>query len=474
MALLSFLGATRQVTGSCYLIETHDQKKILLECGLQQGQDNQNNDKNGNGASASPFSFNPEHLDAVVISHAHIDHSGMLPRLVAEGYRGPIYTTEATSELLEIMLLDSAHIQEKDTEWENRWRARKGKRPIAPLYVTADAQRALQQRQPIGYHQSTEIIPGTELKFYDAGHIIGSAIVELVFHEPNNSTRRLVFSGDLGNSCTPLMRTPEAVTRADVLLMESTYGDRDHRCTEDTTAELADVLQQAHQQGGNVMIPAFSVGRTQDILFHLGRLYRQGRLPQKVVYLDSPMAIRANAVYFRHHDSFDEESLAMLRELNITSLEDWLPIIKQTSSAEESMAINKDKQNAIIIAGSGMCNGGRIVHHLKHNLWRPECHLIFTGYQARGTTGRAIVDGAERVKILRDDIVVKAQVHTLGGFSAHAGQSQLLNWAGQFAAQPETYLIHGETEKIMALQQALKEKLGWDTNMPELGDRIAI
>src|SRR5690554_5415416 len=264
MALLSFLGATRQITGSCYLIETHDQKKILLECGLQQGQDNQNNDKNGNGASASPFSFNPEHLDAVVISHAHIDHSGMLPRLVAEGYRGPIYVTDATSELLEIMLLDAAHIQEKDTEWENRWRARKGKRPIAPLYVTADAERALKQRKAIDYHTSVEILKGVELKYYDAGHIIGSAIVELTFHEPNNSTRRLVFSGDLGNTCTPLMRTPEAVKQADVLLLESTYGDRNHRCTEDTLDEFAAILQKAHEEGGNVMIPAFSVGRTQD------------------------------------------------------------------------------------------------------------------------------------------------------------------------------------------------------------------
>ncbi len=479
MALLSFLGATRQVTGSCYLIETLDKKKILLECGMQQGIDSQNNNGNGNGnnngnnAPKSAFSFNPAHLDAVVISHAHIDHSGMLPRLIAEGYRGPIYTTDATSELLEIMLLDAAHIQEKDTEWENRWRARKGKRPIAPLYVTSDAERVLQQRRPVSYHQSVEILKGVELRFYDAGHIIGSAVVELTFHESGNS-RRLVFSGDLGNSCTPLMRTPEPVAKADVLLMESTYGDRDHRCTEETLDELAEILQLAHQQGGNVLIPAFSVGRTQDILFHLGRFYQQGRLPQQVVYLDSPMAIRANAVYFRHHDKFDEENLQMLRERNINSLEDWLPIIRQTTSPDDSMAINKDKSGAIIVAGSGMCNGGRIVHHLKHNLWRPECHLIFTGYQARGTTGRAIVDGAKRVRILRDDIVVKAQVHTLGGFSAHAGQSQLLDWASRFEQQPETYLIHGEPEKIQVLQQALKQKLGWDAIMPELGDRIAI
>lgn len=474
MALLTFLGATQQVTGSCYLIETHDKQKILLECGMQQGNDNNNSNGDNGQATNSSFRFNPEHIDAVVISHAHIDHSGMLPRLVAEGYRGPIYVTDATSELLEIMLLDAAHIQEKDTEWENRWRARKGKRPIAPLYVTADAERALKQRKAIDYHTSVEILKGVELKYYDAGHIIGSAIVELTFHEPNNSTRRLVFSGDLGNTCTPLMRTPEAVKQADVLLLESTYGDRNHRCTEDTLDEFAAILQKAHEEGGNVMIPAFSVGRTQDILFHLGRFYREGRLPQHVVYLDSPMAIRANAVYFRHHDKFDKENLAMLKEHNIESLEDWLPIIKQTPRPEDSMDINHTKSGAIIVAGSGMCNGGRIVHHFKHNLWRPECHLVFTGFQARGTTGRAIVDGVDSVKVLREDIAVRAQVHTLGGFSAHAGQSQLLNWISHFENSPELYLIHGETEKMHVLQTKIKEQLGWDANIPELGDRIAI
>jgi len=474
MALLTFLGAAQQVTGSCYLIETHDKKNILLECGMQQGNDNKNGDDDNGTSSNSSFRFNPEHIDAVVISHAHIDHSGMLPRLVAEGYRGPIYATEATSELLEIMLLDAAHIQEKDAEWENRWRARKGKKPIKPLYVTSDAERVLNQRKAVEYNTSTEILKGVELKFYDAGHIIGSAIVELVFHEPNNSTRRLVFSGDLGNSCAPLMRAPEAVKQADVLLLESTYGDRDHRCSEDTLDEFVAILQKAHEDGGNVMIPAFSVGRTQDILFHLGRFYREGRLPQHVVYLDSPMAIRANAVYFRHYEDLDEENLAMLREQDIHSLEDWLPIIKQTPRPEDSMAINNTKSGAIIVAGSGMCNGGRIVHHFKHNLWRPECHLVFTGYQARGTTGRAIVDGVESVRVLREDIAVLAQKHTLGGFSAHAGQSQLIDWVRQFENSPELYLIHGETEKMQILQTALKEQLDLNSSIPELGDRIAI
>ncbi|HHX34723.1 MAG TPA: MBL fold metallo-hydrolase [Gammaproteobacteria bacterium] len=472
MALLNFLGAIQQVTGSCYLIETIDKKNILLECGMLQGGDNEDRDDDNNNGSA--FAFNPEHIDAVVISHAHIDHSGMLPRLVAEGFRGPIYATDATCELMELMLLDSAHIQEKDTEWENRWRARRGKKPLKPMYVSEDARRVLKQRKPIDYDVLTEILPGVKVSFHDAGHIIGSAIVKLEFHEPNNSVRTLVFSGDLGSTCSPLMKDPAVLKHADVLLLESTYGDRDHRCNEDTLDELAEILQKAHEDGGNVMIPAFSVGRTQDILFHLGRFYKEGRLPQHTVYLDSPMAIRANDIYYRHRDDFDEENRAMLIKHNIFNVDDWLPILKLTPSPQESMAINNVKSGAIIVAGSGMCNGGRIIHHFKHNLWRKDCHIIFTGFQARGTNGRAIVDGAKTVRVFKEDIMVGAQVHTLGGFSAHAGQTQLIEWASQFESRPELHLIHGELEKMQILQSEFKKRLNWDANIPELGDRIAL
>lgn len=471
MALLNFLGAIQQVTGSCYMIETHDQKKILLECGMQQGNHEENDNGNGN---RSPFAFNPEHIDAVVISHAHIDHCGMLPRLVAEGFRGPIYATDATCELLELMLLDAAHIQEKDAEWENRWRARKGKKAIKPIYVSADAERVLKLRKSVDYDRTVQVIPGVDVTFADAGHIIGAAIVKLEFKEPNDSVRTLVFSGDLGGNCSPLMKAPAILKHADVLMLESTYGDRDHRCSEDTIDQLAEILEQAHKDGGNVMIPAFSVGRTQDILFHLGRFYQEGRLPQHTVYLDSPMAIRANAIYARHRSQFDEYNRAKLREHDIHSVDDWLPILKLTPSPAESMAINNVKSGAIIVAGSGMCNGGRIVHHFKHNLWRKDCHLIFTGFQARGTTGRAIVDGVKSVRVFREDIMVGAQVHTLGGFSAHAGQSQLIEWASHFESHPELHLIHGELEKMQILQSEFKKRLDWDANIPELGDRIAI
>lgn len=472
MALLNFLGAIQQVTGSCYLIETYDKKNILLECGMQQGGDTNNNDNDN--APRSAFSFNPEHIDAVVISHAHIDHSGMLPRLVSEGFRGPIYATDATCELMELMLLDSAHIQEKDAEWENRWRARRGKKAIKPLYVSKDAERVLKQRRAVDYETPTEIVPGVKVSFHDAGHIIGSAVVKLEFTEPNDSVRTLVFSGDLGSTCSPLMKSPTILKHADVLLLESTYGDRDHRCNEDTLDELAQILQKAHEDGGNVMIPAFSVGRTQDILFHLGRFYQEGRLPQHTVYLDSPMAIRANDIYYRHRDDFDQENRAMLIKHDIHNVDDWLPILKLTPSPQESMAINNVKSGAIIVAGSGMCNGGRIIHHFKHNLWRTDCHIIFTGFQARGTNGRAIVDGAKTVRVFKEDIMVGAQVHTLGGFSAHAGQSQLIEWASHFENRPELHLIHGELDKMEILQSEFKKRLDWDANIPELGDRIAL
>ncbi|CAN7499240.1 MBL fold metallo-hydrolase [Pseudomonas sp. LjRoot71] len=467
MALLNFLGAIQQVTGSCYLIESRDGARVLLDCGMRQGR---REEEDGNHA---PFAFDPQSLDAVVISHAHIDHTGLLPKLTAAGYRGPIFATDASCELMELMLLDSAFLQEKDAEWENKWRARMGKPPISPLYTTRDAEQALSQRRPMIYGESREVAKGVHATFHDAGHILGSAIVELEVQD-HHLTRRLVFSGDLGNTCSPLMRDPSTLSQADVVLLESTYGDRDHRCSEDTLDELADILQQAHRDGGNVLIPSFAVGRTQDLIYYLGRFYHEGRLPQQAVFLDSPMAIRANAIYSRYQDQFAAEDRAALQARGSTHIEDWLPILRCTATAEESMAINRIKSGAIIIAGSGMCTGGRIVHHFKHNLWRDDCHLIFPGFQAKGTLGRALVDGAEHVKLLHQRIAVKAKIHTLGGFSAHAGQSQLLDWVSHFEHHPELYLVHGELEKMQALQQALRERLNWIANIPEPGEQIAL
>ncbi|MCY1286726.1 Ribonuclease [compost metagenome] len=463
MALIKFLGAIQQVTGSCYLIESRDGAKLLLECGMRQGR------REAEDGNRAPFAFDPRSLDAVVLSHAHLDHSGLLPRLVAEGYRGPVFATDASCELLELILQDAAYLQEKDAEWENKWRARMGKAPVAPLYTVADTEQALSLRRPLPYGERHQVAPGIWLTYHDAGHILGSAIVELEIHD-HHLTRRLVFSGDLGNTCSPLMHDPSILNEADLVMMESTYGDRDHRPSEETLDELAEILQTAHRQGGNVLIPSFAVGRTQDLIYYLGRFYQEGRLPQAAVFLDSPMAIRANAIYGRFYDQLDGHALGAKPK----RIEDWLPVLRCTQTAEESMAINRIKSGAIIIAGSGMCTGGRILHHFKHNLWRPECHLIFAGFQARGTLGRALVDGAESVKLLHQRIAVKAKVHTLGGFSAHAGQSQLIDWVKHFDHRPELYLVHGEREKMLALQEALQRQLAWTATLPEPGEQIAI
>ncbi|WP_349616153.1 MBL fold metallo-hydrolase [Azotobacter salinestris] len=468
MALLSFLGAIQEVTGSCYLVETRDGSRVLLECGMRQGGRREEEEVN-----ARPFPFDPGSLDAVVISHAHIDHSGLLPRLAAAGYRGPIFATEATCELMDLMLLDAAHLQENDAAWENKWRARLGKSPVQPLYTTADAEKALSLCRPQPYGTPLEVAPGVIVTFHQAGHILGSAIVEMELHD-HHLTRHLVFSGDLGNTCTPLMRDPTPLSRADLVLLESTYGDRDHRNSEETLEEFAEILQKAHRDGGNVLIPSFAVGRTQDLLFYLGRFYQEGRLPQQAVFLDSPMAIRANAIYSRFAEEFDPVDRSLLQAKGVKRAEDWLPILRTTPTPEESMAINRIKSGAIIIAGSGMCTGGRIVHHFKHNLWRQECHLVFPGFQAQGTLGRRIVDGASNVKVLHQRIAVRAQVHTLGGFSAHAGQSQLIDWVQHFDHRPELYLVHGEREKMQVLQQVLHERLNWTATIPERGEQIAI
>jgi metallo-beta-lactamase family protein len=465
MALLKFIGAIQQVTGSCYLLESHEGAKVLLDCGMRQGRRAEQEE------NRAAFPFDVSSLDAVVLSHAHIDHSGLLPKLTAAGYRGPIYATHATCELLALMLHDSAHLQEKDTEWENKWRARRAKAPIKPLYTVEDADKTLSQCQALSYDDPYEVASGITVTFHDAGHILGSAIVEVTVREAMQ-TRSLVFSGDLGCSASPLMKAPRTLKHADVVLMESTYGDRDHRNTEETLEELADILQQAHRDGGNVLIPAFAVGRTQDLIYYLGRFYREGRLPQQAVFLDSPMAIRANRIYSRHLNELrtdDEPELDASK-----NLEDWLPILRCTLSPDDSMAINRINSGAIIIAGSGMCTGGRILHHFKHNLWRENTHVIIPGFQAGGTLGRALVDGSETVKLFHQRIAVKAKVHTLGGFSAHAGQSQLIDWVSHFENKPELYLVHGELEKSVALQHALRDQLDWDSIIPEPGEQIAL
>lgn len=466
MTTLTFLGGTGQVTGSNYLLETSSHR-ILLDCGMFQGR------KEVEAQNANAFPFDPLTIDAVVLSHAHIDHCGRLPKLAKEGFTGPVFSTKASFALLELMLNDAAHLMERDTEWENKRRRRSGKTLLEPLYTVDDVENVLQLRQAVAYSQETEILPGIKLSFHEAGHILGSAIVELKITE-QGETKTLVFSGDLGNPHSPLLRDPSVLTKADVLLLESTYGDRDHQPLVNTLDELRDALSAAGQSGGNVIIPAFAVGRTQDIIYWLGKLYRDGALPQKHIYLDSPMAIRASEIYAAHTGLFNIDD-PEFNKVAHKGWQAWLPGLAYSESAEQSMELNQIEGGAIFIAGSGMCNGGRIRHHLKYNLWRSNAHIIFVGFQAVGTLGRTIIEGKHSsLKILGSEIKIAARIHTLGALSAHADQSQLLQWAGNFKAPlPKLYLVHGEPEASRSLQTSFKRN-GWAAKLPSVGEKITL
>ena len=465
MAKLTFIGATRQVTGSCYLLETSD-SNILLECGLYQGS------SIAERQNLQPFTFDVEKIDAVVISHTHLDHCGLLPKLVKEGYRGPIYMTTATYDLIKVMLTDAAHLEMKDTEWENKQRLRAGKPLIEPLYTQKDVEHTLSLRQAIQYSDTSNITKNVKLTYHDAGHILGSAIVEMQIQE-NKKSKTLVFSGDLGNSDTVLLKDPTVLEQADILLLESTYGDRNHRSMSGTVDEFHEALNEAADNGGNVLIPSFALGRTQEVLFWIGKLYREGSLKQKHVFLDSPMAIAASDIYLKYVHLFNKKDAEEFRKVANGNWEAWLPILKYTLTPEESMQLNKISGGAIIIAGSGMCSGGRIRHHLKNNLWRNNAHIMMVGFQVSGTLGRALVDGAKNITLFRNEIAVNAKIHTLGGFSAHADQTQLLKWAGHFKKPlPELYFVHGELDKMLELQRCFHDKHHWYANIPKSGQTV--
>jgi len=422
-------------------------------------------------ANEEPFPFNVSKLDAVVLSHAHLDHSGRLPRLVADGYKGPIFMTYPTTDLLEIMLKDAASLQQRDVEWENKRRRRSGKSEIEPMYTIDDVEATLAMCVGFDYGQRHEITQDVDVRFNDAGHILGSSIVELFITEAG-AEKKLVFSGDLGNSCAALLRDPATIETADVLLMESTYGDRNHRPMDETLKEFENIILEASENGGNIMIPSFAVGRTQEIIFRLGELYQQGKLRHQAVYLDSPMAIAVTEIYHRYQNIFNSEDIGSIRQGKTGSLHTFLPVLRYSTSTEESMALNRIEAGAIIIAGSGMCTGGRIRHHFKHNLWRRNAHVVIVGYQAIGTPGRSLVDGAKSFRLGNDEIAVKAAIHTLGGFSAHASQSQLIDWLNNFSKpHPRLYLIHGEAEAKPVLQEKLSHQ-GWSANIPHLGESI--
>ncbi|MFN2309044.1 MAG: MBL fold metallo-hydrolase RNA specificity domain-containing protein [Gammaproteobacteria bacterium] len=444
---LRFLGAAGEVTGSCFLLET-DQARVLVDCGLIQG------GPRDEARNHDPFEFDPAGLDAVVLTHAHLDHSGRLPLLIKAGYRGAIHTHRATRDLCRIMLKDAGFLQEKDAQWENTKRQRKGLRPVEALYTVADAQASMRYFRAQDYAAEQRIAPGVWLRLHDAGHILGSAIAELRV-QARDGERRLVFSGDLGHHGAPILRDPARLDEADLVVMESTYGDRNHRDWDSTWAELGGVLRTALEGRGNVLIPAFAVGRTQELLYIFQQHYREWGLDRWNIFLDSPMAIEATEVYARHWALYDAEAARAQRgNGGLFSL----PKLHMTRTPNQSMAINRIRSGAIVIAGSGMCTGGRIKHHLKHNLWRNDCHVIIVGFQARGTLGRALVEGAQHVRLWGETIRVGAEIHTINGLSAHADQSGLLDWYGHFAQRPPVALVHGEAAAIEALGTRLRER----------------
>lgn len=429
-------GAAGEVTGSCLLVEC-GRSRVLIECGLKQGGPAES------ARNADPFPFDPASLDAVVLSHAHIDHSGRLPLLVKAGSTASIYTHRATRDLARIMLRDSAFLQEKDAEHESRRRQRAGKSVVEPLYTQADAARAVRRMRGLDYGAPTRIAPGVTLTLHDAGHIIGSAIVELVL-EHDGKRRQIVFSGDLGARNAPVMRDPAVLRDADLVILEGTYGDRLHRPWQATLDEIAGVFETASAGNGNILIPAFAVGRTQELLYLFREHYREWNLDRWQVFLDSPMAIQATEVYARHWSLHEAGDMYGPQPF-------VLPNLRFTQTMLQSQAINEVRSGAIIIAGSGMCTGGRIRHHLKHNLWRENCHLMIVGFQARGTLGRQLVDGADEVRLWGEKIKVAATVHTINGLSAHADQVGLVEWYRNFKGSPPVVLVHGEGEALTVL-----------------------
>jgi len=464
---IQFHGASREVTGSCYLLEA-DGVRFLVDCGMFQG------GREARDRNYAPFKFNPREIDFVLLTHAHIDHSGMLPRLAAAGFSGPVYATHATVELLEIMLRDAAHIQEKEAEWARKGRGshQLPRAEVEPLYTVNEADACLAQLHEVAY--DTELLPHASVrcKFREAGHILGSAIIEVWVDEAGR-TRKLVFSGDLGNAGQPILQDPAIIESADVLLIESTYGNRLHKTMDQTMDELVHAITDTlRRKGGNIIIPAFTVGRTQEMIYLLHDLTRQGRLHDLDIYVDSPMATSATAITMKHIELMDTEARGLMQWIKSGHK---VPRIQFTETVQDSMALNQIKGGAIIISASGMCDAGRIKHHLRYNLGRPECSVLITGFQAAGTLGRRLVDGAKMVRIFGQDIPVRADLYTIGGLSAHADQAGLLSWLGHFRKPPQhTFVVHGEENIAFAFADLIRKNWNWNVDVPGYRDTFEL
>lgn len=467
---VTFLGATKTVTGSNFLVEGAG-KKFLIDCGMYQGQaaDEVQNE--------SPFLFDVNEIDFMLLTHAHIDHSGRIPKLYNEGYRNPIFATKATCDLCSIMLPDSGHIQEMEAEWKNKKRKRKGEKELPPMYTAEDAARCLEVFVPIKYDELIEIDPMIHVRFNDAGHMLGSSIIEIWVREDDKETK-IVFTGDIGNNDIPLLSEPTMIESADFLVMESTYGNRLHIRNDEKAEEFLKIVSETLDKGGTVIIPSFAVGRTQEILYELNNLkdtmhdeefYREYETIMKApVYVDSPLAISATEVFEDNMDLFDEDTKKIMQSGD-NPLE--FPGLKFTKTADESKELNERNESAIIISASGMCEVGRIKHHLKHNLWNPNSTILFVGYQAQGTLGRKIVDGAKTVKIFGEEIAVNARIEYIEGYSGHADQEWLLNFIYSFFTKPKhIFLVHGEPEGQKVLRDKIIENTEIPVTIPEFGE----
>ena len=467
---ITFLGATKTVTGSNYLVEAAG-KKFLVDCGMWQGKAELEEENFEN------FEFNPQEIDFMILTHAHIDHSGRIPKLYNEGFKNKIYAHKATCDLCALMLPDSGHIQEMESEWKNRKRMRKGEEPRDPLYTAEDAAKCLQIFEPVQYDEIIDITENIKIRFNDAGHMLGSSIIEL-WAEEDGKTTKVVFTGDLGNNDIPLLNSPTMIEDTDYLIMESTYGSRLHMRNDDKAEMFLNIVAETLDKQGTVVIPSFAVGRTQEILYEINKLKdikkddefkrKYKKLMEAPVYVDSPLAISATEVFKENMDLFDEETQAEISKGD-NPLE--FPGLKFTMSTEESKALNEDTTPSIIISASGMCDVGRIKHHLKHNLWNPNSTILFVGYQAPGTLGYNIVNGAKNVKIFGEEIAVNARVEYIEGYSGHADQEGLMNFIYSFIKKPKhIFLTHGEEESQDVLEKKIIDEANIPVTIPSFGE----
>jgi metallo-beta-lactamase family protein len=461
---IRFLGAAGDVTGSAYQVVTKD-ASVLIDCGFFQGR-RQEGARNRRKAQIEGGK-----LDAVVLTHGHLDHVGRLPLLTHNGYKGPIYGTRATLDLARLVLKDSCGIQKQDLKRENKWRARKKLEPLEPLFEEADVRKLGPLASPVKYKQRFAVAPGIEARLVDAGHVIGSSSVELTVKE-NGHKKVVVFSGDLGPRGAPLLNDPEPFTDADAVIMESTYGDRNHRSLQNTAIEGKEIIEHAIRNKAKILVPVFAIGRTQLLLYLLGGAFLKKTLPPFPIYIDSPMAIEATTIYRRNNELFDAEALAMVQS---GELRRSLANAKPCAKPAESRALNDAKGPCLIMAGNGMCTGGRIMHHLRHNLPIPETAVLIVGFQSPGTTGRKLVDGEKSLMMFGEEVPVRASIHTMGGFSAHADQNGLLDWYGVMApSRPRTIVTHGEDRARNAFSELLQQRFGVQAECPALDDVIEI